>query len=104
LKLVQRPSWRKLTQQVSERASVINRIDRVTGNALINMVNEILVRRRQGLPDDNIMETMEEFILSQVTRPDLTDPEETQKLNRSLSKDPLGRAFLSLVEDYKEDI
>ncbi|NQZ00312.1 MAG: hypothetical protein HRT45_06540 [Bdellovibrionales bacterium] len=104
LRLIEGISWKKLTKQVSERSSVINRTDRVTGNALINMVNEILVRRRQGLPDGNIMETMDEFIQSQVTRPDVTDSEETQKLNRSLRKDPLGRAFLTLVEDYREDI
>ncbi|MEO0335388.1 MAG: hypothetical protein AAF202_03285 [Pseudomonadota bacterium] len=97
-------SWKKLTQQMASRSAVINRTDRVTGNALINMVNEILVRRRQGLSDKNIMETMDEFVQSQVTRPSLTDQEETKKLNRSLKKDPLGRAFLTLVEDYKEDI
>ena len=104
LKKLEAYSWSRLVSQVNKRSEVINRTDRVTGNALINMVNEIMHYRQRGLPDKQIMETMDEFVKSQVMSPDLADPETTRRLHTALRKDPLGKAFLTLVQDYKEDI
>ena len=94
----------ELTENLMNRSQVINREDRVTGNALINIVNEIMKSRENGISDLDLQKLMDDFIHSQFMRPELVDPDEYKKLHHSLKQKKLGRVFLTLVDGYKEDI
>ncbi len=93
-----------ITKNLMKRSQVINREDRVTGNALINIVNEIMKSRERGISDKDLQKLMDDFIHSQFMRPELIDPDEYKKLHHSLKQKKLGRVFLTLVDGYKEDI
>lgn len=94
----------EITENLMSRSLVINREDRVTGNALINIVNEIMKSRKNGTSDNDLQKLMDDFIHSQIMRPELVDPDEYKKLHHSLKQKKLGRVFLTLVDGYKEDI
>lgn len=51
--------------RMKDRSLIINREDRITGNALVNIVDEILAFKKQGLRDTEIQKIMDEFIISQ---------------------------------------
>jgi hypothetical protein len=104
IKLARRVStlhtWDKTVALLHKRAVRINHDSRVTGNALINIVDQILRYRRRGLSDAEIQAAIDDFIASQTLDPDfrgagspgLHPPE------------PILRSFLSLVQGYREDI
>lgn len=86
------------------RSKVINRPNRITGNALINIVFELLKSREKGESDHQIQTIMDHFIQSQIMRPEAVDPDEFKKLHQSLSQQKLGRTLLTLVRGHQEDI
>ncbi len=93
-------TWEKTVRQLRARAALINHESRITGNALINIVDQILVHRRRGLTDDEIQKAIDDFICSQTLNPDFKGlgPHDLE-----LAK-PIMRSFLSLVRGYREDI
>lgn len=93
-------NWDKLVKAMSERAQQINTESRVTGNALINIVDQILRYRRRGMSDSDIQAAIEEFIASQTLNPDYKGPASNKM---ELSK-PIMRSFFSMVRGYREDI
>lgn len=104
LKLLRRvttPStWEKTISHIKARAVKINHESRITGNALIHIVDEILRYRRRGLSDVEVQSAIEELISSQTLNPDFqglkNDPESSGM--------PIVRSFLAVVHGYREDI
>jgi uncharacterized protein YdiU (UPF0061 family) len=95
---------RSLTQILGEmqiRADVINRPERITGNALIHIVDEILKHRKKGLSDHQIQNIMESVIRDQCLVPEFKKtpgrawPERSERLMKTL---------LTVVDGFKEDI
>ncbi len=88
----------------ARRAQIINRPDRVTGNALINIVSEIIEFKKKGLRDEDIQQAIDEFTQSQSCHPELFEPNSLGKLHPLRQNHRLMRSILSLVDGYKEDI
>jgi len=87
---------------LSERASPLNRNDRLTGNALIHVVDELLKARRRGFSDAAIQEVMTAVIADQGI-----NVEAIPNGNKQLSKSPaqeLLTQVLTLVQNHKEEI
>lgn len=105
LKLVRRVAtlnnWEKVIETVRSRATKINHESRITGNALIHIVDEILRYRRRGLSDAEIQSAIEELIATQTLNPDYRSKSQDKDLT---SGKPLIRSFLSVVHGYREDI
>ncbi|MCB0366522.1 MAG: YdiU family protein, partial [Bdellovibrionales bacterium] len=91
-----------LLDQLYQRATVLNREDRITGNALIHIVGEIMESKKAGFSNSEIQQVMDEFIINQSIRPDqassATEPQIPGR-NRHLIE-----SFLTLVDGHKEDI
>lgn len=104
LKLVRKVTgpvtWDKTMRLLHERAARINNGSRITGNALIHIVDEILRYRRRGLSDAEVQAAIDELIVAQTLNPDFTG---AYKADGTLPK-PLVRSFLSVVHGYREDI
>jgi hypothetical protein len=84
---------------LNQRAQQINHSCRITGNALIHLVDEILRFRRRGLSDAEVQSAIEDLITSQTLNPDFrTAPASTEE------PQPLLRNFLQVVHGYREDI
>lgn len=97
-----RQSIPDILRTLSERAGRLNRADRITGNALIYVVDELLRARRKGFSDAAIQEVMSAVISDQTLTADmLYAPTEIGP------KSPVQELFsqvLSLVQDHKEEI
>jgi uncharacterized protein YdiU (UPF0061 family) len=109
LRLVQRVStpatWGKTIHSVQERATAINNESRMTGNALINIVDEILRHRRRGLADAEIQAAIEQLVSAQTLNPDFTAPDAATQTGPLVHKtQSIVRSFLSVVHGYREDI
>ncbi len=82
---------------VLNRSQKINRPDRMTGNALINVVHHILEHRKKGFKDRDIQKVMDVFIAHQSGAREIPKSwtERSQRLMQTL---------LTVVGGYHEDI
>ncbi len=97
-------TWGKTLGLMKTRAATINNESRVTGNALIHIVDEILRYRRRGLSDAEIQMAIEQLITAQTLNPDFTPPGHQKRDSANLKTQPIVRSFLSVVHGYREDI
>lgn len=106
LRLVRRvcseTTWDKTTALMNQRASRINHSSRITGNALINIVDEILRYRRRGLSDAEIQSAIDDLIQAQTLNPDFRA--QSRSKSDSETDQPLLRSLLSVVDGFREDI
>jgi hypothetical protein len=86
-------------KSVKERSRLINHEARITGNALIHIVDEILRYRRRGLSDVEIQAAIEDLIVKQTLNPDFNSQSADM-----IKTHPIVRAFLSVVHGFREDI
>lgn len=104
IKLIRKVStpatWDATVKSLRERAALINHESRITGNALINIVDQILKYRRRGLSDAEIQAAIDDLIASQTLNPDFkgSNPAKIQTAK------PIMRSFLTVVRGYREDI
>lgn len=92
----------KLLKSMSERAVKINREDRMTGNALINIVDELLKFRKKGAPTEQIQAAIDEFITLQTLNPD--HRERVFSLKGKAAPPSILHALLTVTYGYREDI
>jgi hypothetical protein len=103
-----RRSFPRVMADIQARSNLINREDRMTGNSVTLVVDEILKNSRNGAHRDVIQEIIEHFIESQILNPN--DPQVHQNspaqiLERiSKGRRPLFKALCDLVEDHSEEI
>jgi uncharacterized protein YdiU (UPF0061 family) len=95
-------TWDKTVASVHVRAERINHESRITGNALIQIVDEILRYRRRGLSDTEIQTAIEELIAAQTLNPDFRQPNRQSPPEPAI--EPILYNFLSVVHGYREDI
>lgn len=88
--------------EISRRAQMINRRDRMTGNALIHVVDELLKARRRGLSDYAIQDVMKAIIEDQVLAPDLIHRQ--IEMAKSATTAELWSEVLTLVRTHHEEI
>lgn len=93
-------TWDKITATLNRRSGRINHHTRITGNALIHIVDEILRFRRRGLSDREVQTAIEELIVAQTLNPDFREPQAIS----SSGPNPLLRGFLTVMHGYREDI
>lgn len=92
-------TWDKTVSVLHKRATRINHETRITGNALIHIVDEILRYRRRGLTASEVQTAIEDLIDAQTLNPDFR--------SSAIAMDkthPIVRSFLSVVHGYREDI
>ncbi|MGE0527690.1 MAG: hypothetical protein AB7P49_11550, partial [Bdellovibrionales bacterium] len=95
-------TWDQTVTTVRQRARLINDESRITGNALICIVDELLRYRRRGLSDAQIQEAIDDLITAQTLNPDCAGI--SPDLREAVAAKPLLRGFLSVVHGFREDI
>lgn len=93
---------RIITQEIFQRASIKNREDRMTGNALIHIVSEIMDARRRGLSDLETQKVIDSFIEQQSPISNDSLPKNTLSVGKRGEK--LMATLMTLLEGHKEDI
>jgi hypothetical protein len=89
---------------ITERAEKLNS-DRITGNALIELVEEILVEKRKGLPLDQIQKIIDRLVLAQNGMPEMNLSKFYRERQGSPAvKQDLYSKLLRLVQENRESI
>lgn len=89
---------------VTERAQILNREDRITGNALIQIVYELMSQIKKGLPYSQVQSLIDQLILENVDMPEVKVSRFYDSSPRELARPDIYRKFLSLVSNHCEDI
>lgn len=102
--VVEKSSLKRSLTKLEVRSQQINRQNRLTGNALLHIVGEIMSARKEGFPHSYIQTLIEEIVQTQDFSPDRKQAEENiPRLHKKDYKD-LYSACLSLVREFNEDI
>lgn len=86
------------------RAQKLNSNRRITGNALIQIVDKILQEKKQGLSLKQIQKIIDKIIFEHLDYPEISISKFYKKMNMPKIKPQLYAQILSLVDEYKEDI
>lgn len=101
---LQRISFDEMMRRTAERASVINRYERVTGDSILH-VSTMLIRSRKKLGSAGLYKTFRNFIDLQILRPEYLGKTRA-RLERIRNRE--GRrvleAMLGLVKEHREGL
>ena len=93
----------ELLKAVQERAAIINHRHRITGDALVLIVEELIAMKGK-IRINGLQESLEAFIDSQVLIPGKWQPVEPDELKLNTSKSRLLIKIQENLEQYKESI
>lgn len=90
---------------IAERAEKLNTTKRITGNALIEMVDELISAKKKGLPMDQIQKIIDRLVFDNAGMPEALTSRYYREINSTPAvKMDLYAKLLSLVEENKESI
>lgn len=97
------PTVRDL-KDLAERSEHLNRSDRITGNALINIVDELLKAKRRGMPHQEIQRTIDQIIVTHLNFPEVPrNPYYGRSLSLVTQPDLISKIF-DFVQAHRHDI
>jgi len=99
----QRPTPAQL-KGISDRAQLLNRDNRLTGNALIQIVNELIAQKKKGLDHQTVQSIIDQFTVNHLDFPEVKVSSYYSRKPKSLAKPDLFSKLLNLVEEHQEDI
>lgn len=89
---------------ISQRAEMLNREDRITGNALIKIVFEIMGQLKKGMVLSQVQALIDQMIHSHLGMPEIVLSKYYARKPRLVVQADVYDRILSLVQNYKEDI
>ncbi len=92
-----------LNSSLYARIKINNQVNKVTGNALLHIVDEIITQRKRGLAHSEIQKVIDNFICSQIPFNYSSGPLKKKNLSKKQSKS-LMHTIQNLVLEYEEDI
>lgn len=98
----QRPT--AILKRLSERARKINTENRITGNALIQIVFEIMAQAKKGMTPKECQKVIDQLINSYQGIPEVQVSRFYEKKPQLIVKPDLFSKILEHVENYREDI
>lgn len=95
----------QILRGIAKRAESLNSEKRITGNALIEIVEMILLEKKRGLSNDQIQKVVDRFIHDHLNLPEAP----VGRYHNELKKAPVVRPdlynkLLTLVVDHRDDI
>jgi hypothetical protein len=89
---------------IAARAQKLNNEDRITGNALIQIVDEILCQRRKGVKHETVQAWIEQLVFAYVGYPEVQAGNFYPRTPRSIPQPDVLEKLLELVHSHKHDI
>lgn len=93
-----------VVSEISKRSEKLNSELRITGNALIQIVSEILDQKRRGLDHKSIQNVIDHFILQHSDFPEVTVGRFYSKKPKLVSQPEFYEKLLKLIQVHQEDI
>jgi hypothetical protein len=107
LKLIEKCHLRAKSSAVLEgicqRSLLLNREDRITGNALIQIVDEILEQRKKGMKPSEVQKLIDQLVFSYIGLPEV-DLRGYKFQPREIIRPELYSKLLELVAEFSHDI
>lgn len=94
----------KLIEQIYKRALHVNRPDRLTGDGLLNVVDELIKFKNKSNNKSPLQDAIEQLIAAQSATSTKSNDEEGPRLHARHRTQSLFETMLSLVDGYKESI
>lgn len=94
----------QILEGINQRSRQLNREDRITGNALIQIVEEILTATRKGLPMSEIQLIIDQLILAHMGLPEINVSRYFDRRPRAVVRIDLISRLMNLVERHCQDI
>lgn len=91
-------------KDLAERAETINHRDRITGNALINIVDEILRAKKKGLSHEAIQKTVDQIISSHLNFPETEKSRFYRRGPQAVADAELLNRILNSIQAHRHDI
>lgn len=98
----QKPS--KVIRGFSERAQILNQETRVTGNALIQIVFELMNQLKKGMPLDRMQPLIDQLVFSHLGFPEVDLSRFYERKPRLVVQTDVYSKLMNLVSQYCEDI
>jgi hypothetical protein len=95
--------YETVLRQVVQRSAVINHQNRITGNAIIQVVERIITMQSELAPGD-VQAAMDRFIESQVLVPGQCRPIDPEEVNRESASARLLQAMLRELQECNETV
>ncbi len=89
---------------ICKRAEKLNSENRITGNALIQIVDEILQQRRKGVSHDSVQTWIEQLIFATLGMPEVNVSNHYPQGPRAIPHADVLERLFELVQSYKHDI
>lgn len=89
---------------LNERAQLLNREDRVTGNALIMIVIELMNQVKKGLDHQQVQALIDQMIFNHLGTPEVEISRFFQAKPRLVVRPDIYSKMMNFVSDYCEDI
>lgn len=94
----------KVLPAIIQRSDFLNRDDRMTGNALIQIVEEIIESKKRGLEPQQIQKLIDQLVVSNLGCPEVDTGKYYEQKPRLTSRGTLFSKIVNLIKDYNEDI
>jgi hypothetical protein len=89
---------------IVDRSEKLNREDRITGNALIQIVFELMEQKKKGMSHTEIQKMIDQLIYSHMDMPEIKTSRFYEKKPRLVVRPDVYSKILSLVAEHAEDI
>ena len=98
-------SLKTTLEKISERAVILNSDKRVTGNALINIVEFILLKKAEGMPPQGIQRVIDRLIADHLDMPEVVLSRFYKKeFRKPLVPVQIIQQIQNIVLEFKDDI
>lgn len=94
----------RVLKEISERAHCLNSDSRITGNALIGIVEEIMLSLRKGLPAKQVQKLIDRLVLNHVGFPEMPLNRFYKDSRRLSDTNDLYERILGIVLENRETI
>jgi hypothetical protein len=97
-------SSKVVLEKVKERAKVLNSEKRITGNALINIVDFILEEKKKGLSPRGVQRVIDRLISDHLDIPEVVISRLYKDFRKPLVPVQIIQQIQSIVLEFKDDI
>jgi uncharacterized protein YdiU (UPF0061 family) len=94
----------KILPGIVERSRQLNRSARITGNALIQIVHELVRQVEKGLPPSDVQKLIDQLVYTHVGMPEVDKDRFYSSTPRAIHRPDVFNQFMNLVHEYKDDI
>ncbi len=94
----------QILRSFSQRAQILNREDRITGNALIQIVGEIINQVKKGMSHSQVQALIDQLVFSYLGTPEVEVSRFYQQKPRLLVRSDVYLKLMNFVTEYCEDI